>query len=193
MARPRSEEARRKALVAAGDLIIERGVEGMTIEEVANRSGVAKTTIYRRWPEREALVVDTVQSMFEHVCTPDTGSLRGDLKAYFEATTKADLTGRVGKIMPSLIAAAGRDPELSAALDLLNESRERPVRTIMQRAADRDELPDDVDVDVIMGMFVGPLLFRKIVLRNPSDVDYDATCIDIALRGLGVLEPATQA
>ena len=55
MARPRSEEARRKAIAAAIDLIIERGVANLSIEEVAARSGVAKTTIYRHWPERASL------------------------------------------------------------------------------------------------------------------------------------------
>ena len=67
MARPRSEEARRKALEAATELIVERGVANLTMEEVANRSGVAKTTIYRHWPERSALVLDTVRACFGDV------------------------------------------------------------------------------------------------------------------------------
>ena len=83
MARPRSDEARRKALEAARELIVEKGVVNLTIEDVAARSGVAKTTIYRHWPERTALIVDTVNAMFEHLRTPDTGSLRGDLEAFF--------------------------------------------------------------------------------------------------------------
>src|SRR3954451_24594291 len=112
MARPRSEEARRKALAAAMDLIIERGVANLSIEEVAQRSGVAKTTIYRHWPERSALVLDTVGSCFEHVGTPDTGSLRGDLEAFFSGMVMADLSGTVGKLMPAIIEAAGRDSEI---------------------------------------------------------------------------------
>ena len=62
MARPRSEEARRKALAAAIDVIVDKGVGDLTIEEVAQRSGVAKTTIYRHWPERASLIVDTVRA-----------------------------------------------------------------------------------------------------------------------------------
>ena len=73
MARPRSDEARRKALDAARDLIVEKGVVNLTIEDVAARSGVAKTTIYRHWPERTSLIVDAVNAMFEHLRTPDTG------------------------------------------------------------------------------------------------------------------------
>ena len=62
MARPRSDEARRKALDAARDLIVDKGVVNLTIEDVAARSGVAKTTIYRHWPERTSLIVDTVNA-----------------------------------------------------------------------------------------------------------------------------------
>ena len=110
MARPRSEEARRKALAAATDLIVERGVGNLTIEEVAARSGVAKTTIYRHWPERGALILDTARVSFEHVATPDTGSLRGDLDAWFGGMVRADLSGKFGQIMPCLIDAAASRP-----------------------------------------------------------------------------------
>ncbi len=124
MARPRSEEARRKALAAAADLIVERGVGNLTIEEVAARSGVAKTTIYRHWPERAALILDTVRASFEHVATPDTGTLRGDLEAWFGGMVRADLSGQVGQIMPSLLDAAGRDPEIGGLLDQLADERQ---------------------------------------------------------------------
>jgi len=61
MARPRSEEARRKVLGAASDLMAARGVASLTIDEVAARSGVAKTTIYRHWQERTSLIIDAVE------------------------------------------------------------------------------------------------------------------------------------
>ena len=141
MARPRSEEARRKALAAATDLIVERGVGNLTIEEVAARSGVAKTTIYRHWPERASLIVDTVRATFEHVGTPDTGSLRGDLEAYFGGMVRADLSGKVGKLMPCLIDAAARDPEIEMLLDRISVERQQPILAIVERAQDRGELP----------------------------------------------------
>ena len=88
----------------------------MTIEEVAARSGVAKTTIYRHWPDRPALILDTARQAFRHVATPDTGSLRGDLAAFFGSMVRADLSGRVGRMMPCLIDAASRDPEMEQLL-----------------------------------------------------------------------------
>src|SRR5262245_9629044 len=117
MARPRSEEARRKALASAAELICERGVANLTIEEVAHRSGVAKTTIYRHCPERAAIVLDTVHSTLGHVATPDTGTLRGDLDAYFRGMMEVDLSGPVAKLMPALVDAAGRDAEIEVLMD----------------------------------------------------------------------------
>ena len=74
VARPRSEDARRRVLAATAELVAERGVAQLTIEEVAARSGVAKTTIYRHWPGRTTLILDVVNAHFEHIGTPDTGS-----------------------------------------------------------------------------------------------------------------------
>ena len=184
MARPRSEEARRKALAAAGDLIIERGVGALSIEEVASRSGVAKTTIYRHWPERASLIIDTVRSTFEHVGTPDTGSLRGDFEAYFNGMVRADLSGRIGQLMPCIIDAASRDVEISTLLERIKDEREAPIRTIVERAQARGELPADLDLRVVVGTIVGPIVFRKIVQRLPIDEEYVHACLDVAIAGL---------
>ena len=192
MARPRSEEARRKALTAAADLIVERGVGNLTIEEVAARSGVAKTTIYRHWPERASLIVDTARATFAHVVTPDTGSLRGDLETYFDSMIRADLSGKAGKLIPCLIDAAARDPEIDMLMDRYSLERQQPVMTIVGRAQERGELPADLDRDVIIGTVVGPIAFRKTLQRRPVDAAYVAKCLDVVLAGLAAraLEPA---
>jgi AcrR family transcriptional regulator len=190
MARPRSEEARRKALAAATDLIVERGVASLTIEEVAHRSGVAKTTIYRHWPERTALVLDTVRSCFEDVGTPDTGSLRGDLEAFFGGMVMADLSGTVGKLMPALVDAAGRDPEIELLLDRISLERQRPILDIVERAQGRGELPAELDPRVAIGTIVGPIVFRKLIWRQPLDAAYLRGCLDVALAGLAAGRPA---
>jgi AcrR family transcriptional regulator len=190
MARPRSEEARRKAIVAATDLLVEKGVGDLTIEEVAQRSGVAKTTIYRHWPERASLIIDTVRASFEHVGTPETGSLRGDLEAFFGGLVRADLTGTVGDLMPCLIDAAGRDPEIRLLLDRLAVERQQPILTIVQRAQERGELPKDLDQRVVVGTIVGPIVFRKVVWRQPIDAAYLSGCLNVAMAGLAALGTA---
>lgn len=191
MARPKSEAARRKALDAAAELIVEGGVAKVTIEEVAARSGVAKTTIYRHWPDRPGLILDTVQQAFRHVATPDTGSLHGDLVTFFGSMVRADLSGRVGRMMPCLIDAASRDPEMEQLLARLAAEREQPILHIVQRAQERGELPDDLDMRVVIGAIVGPIVFRKVVQRQAIDVDYVAGCIDVAINGLAATVPTT--
>jgi AcrR family transcriptional regulator len=193
MARPRSEEARRKALAAATDLIIERGVANLTIEEVAHRSGVAKTTIYRHWPERASLVLDTVRSCFGDVTTPDTGSLRGDLEAYFGGMVMADLAGTIGQLMPALVEAAGRDGEIELLLDRVSQERQRPILDIVERAQARGELPAELDTRVVVGTIVGPIVFRKVVWRQPLDAAYLQGCLDVAVAGLKTLTPIEPA
>jgi AcrR family transcriptional regulator len=190
MARPRSEEARRKALAAATELIVERGVANLTIEEVASRSGVAKTTIYRHWPERSSLVLDTVRSCFGEVPTPDTGSLRSDLDVYFNGMVVNDLSGTIGNLMPSLIEAAGRDSDMELLLDKVSQERQRPILDIVERAQARGELPGDLDPRVVIGTIVGPIVFRKLAWRQPLDAAYVQGCLDVAVAGLKASSPA---
>ena len=140
MARPRSVEARSKVLAAASDLMAARGVSSLTIDEVATRSGVAKTTIYRHWPERTSLIVDAVNAQLEHVGTPDTGSLHGDLVAFFGGMMRTDLSGNVGEIIPCLIEAAGRDPEMAILLDRIGSQRRRVIEVLLERAIARGEI-----------------------------------------------------
>jgi AcrR family transcriptional regulator len=194
VARPRSDEARRKTLEAARELIVENGVVNLTIEDVAARSGVAKTTIYRHWPERTALIVDTVNAMFQHLRTPDTGSLRGDLEAFFGAVMKTDLSGHVGNVMPAIIEAADRDPEMAYLLDRIGSERERVCRTIVERALERGEVrPEiaDVGLEALIGVTVGPIVFQKIVRRRKLTPEYVDACLDVVIAGLTERSPVS--
>ncbi len=187
MATPRSDEARRKALDAAKDLIVEKGVVNLTIEDVASRSGVAKTTIYRHWPERTSLIVEAVNAMFGHFTPPDTGSLRGDLEAFFGKVMRTDLSGNVGQIMPSVIEAAGRDPEMAHLLERLGNDRERVCRTIVERALERGEIRQEVadyGLEALIGVTVGPIVFQRLVRRRKLTPEYVQACLDVVVTGL---------
>jgi AcrR family transcriptional regulator len=195
VARPRSDEARRKVLDAAGELIADYGVVNVTIEDVAARSGVAKTTIYRHWPERTSLIVDAVNVRFEHLGIPDTGSLRGDLEEFFGAVMRTDLSGRIGEVMPALIAAAGRDPEMAQLLDRIGESRERVCKTIIERALERGEVrPEfaDYGLEALIGATVGPIVFQKVVRRRKLTPEYVQACVDVVVAGLTGRQPVGQ-
>ena len=102
MARPRSEEAHRAVLDATVELLVEVGVEGTTLEEVAARSGVAKSTVYRHFGTREGLLASAAHRCAGSLVTPDTGSLEGDLRELFAHYT-APAEATVNDLLPLLI------------------------------------------------------------------------------------------
>lgn len=183
MARPRSMEARRDVLAAAAAVMAEHGVDHLTIDEVAARSGVAKTTIYRHWPSRRALVIDGVRSTWAHLVPPDTGTLRGDLLDLFAHLTDEDLAGQTGQMLPSLLSAAARDPELDCLARQLFEERNRPVVEVLGRARARGEI-GEVEEEVALATVIGPLLFQKVHRRRPITRPFLEACADAALAGL---------
>jgi AcrR family transcriptional regulator len=190
MGNPRSERARAEVLEATADLVAGVGVDRVTIDEVAARSGVAKTTIYRHWPSKQALVVDAVRSVcFPEATTPNTGDLRADLVACFEGMVRAGLSGRTGQMLPSLLDCAHRDPALDLLVrDYLRE-RSGPTRTVLELAQLRGELPADLDLDLAVTLVVGPLIYRKVILRQPVTAPFVEAVVDATLRALGA-EPA---
>lgn len=190
MARPRSDIARRKVIAAVTDIMVERGAGGVTIDEVAARSGVAKTTIYRHWPDRAALVLDTARSHFADFDSPDTGSLRGDLRAYFGLVDDHTLSGTAGNVMPMVLEASARDPEMAGILDAIATERQRDLEAILERAGERGEFTSDLDNDQLLGVIVGPVVFHKLVRRQPLTPAYVETCIEVALAGIAAMDAA---
>ncbi len=190
---PRSERARSDALEATADLVAEVGVDRLTIDEVSARSGVAKTTIYRHWPSKQALVVDAVRSSCLLVsATPNSGDLRCDLEACFDGLVRAGLSGRTGKMLPSLLDCADRDQELDRLLrDYLRE-RSGPTRTVLQLAQLRGELAADLDLDLAVTLLLGPVLYRKVILREPVTASFVTSVVDAALRALGASGSASE-
>src|SRR4029077_16627067 len=137
--RPRSQEADRAILTAAVELLAERGLAAMSIEEVAARAGVGKTTIYRRWPSKGLLALDAfVASFREEQPLPDTGTLRGDLLSALHAWVRAVTETPMGPMLPGLIAEAQHDPELRGAWrDRVLEPLRMQHRIMLDRAIAR--------------------------------------------------------
>src|SRR5579863_2048086 len=110
---PRVVVSRERVLTATLDLLTETGLGGLTVDDVSKRSGVAKTTIYRHWPNRSALVVDACLRMTDgDEAPPDTGSLEGDVRAILTHIAELLVTARWSSILPSIVDVAERDPEI---------------------------------------------------------------------------------
>jgi len=184
--RPRSQEADRAILTATLDLLAERGLAAMSIEEVAARAGVGKTTIYRRWPSKGLLALDAfVASFREEQAQPDTGTLRGDMLAALRAWVRAVTQTPMGSMLTGLIAEAQHDPELRGAWrDRVLEPLRRQHRIMLDRAIARGEIPPSVDRDVVLDLFFGAAEHRLLLGHLPMTDEFIAEVVDVILDGV---------
>jgi AcrR family transcriptional regulator len=166
MGRPKSEEARQAALAATVELLLEGGVDGVTFEEVAARSGVAKTTLYRHFGTKAAMVVTAASTCFVELPTPDTGDLETDLRLIFDQWKTTDEAHRIPDLMPTLLAASDRDLDLRELLMAMIEDRSRPIRTVLQLAQLRGQIDPDLDLDLALALLKGPFVQRRMVDRR---------------------------
>lgn len=176
--RPRSEQARAAILTATLHLLEQVGFSDLSIEAVAARAGVGKTTIYRWWPTKAVLVADAfMSSVIRETRFPDTGSVREDLRAQMQRIA-AIFRGPRGRILRSLIGGGQSDPELIEAFRnrwLL--PRRLEAIGILQRARDRGELSSDIDGNMLLDTLYGPLYFRMLAGHGPlSNAFIDHVC-----------------
>ena len=184
--RPRSPEADRAILEAAVALLADRGLAAMSIEEVAARAGVGKTTIYRRWPSKGLLALDAfVASFREEQPLPDTGTLRGDLLAALHAWVRAVTQTPMGSMLTALIAEAQHDPELRGAWrDRVIEPLRSQHRIMLDRAIVRGEIPASVDQEVVLDLFFGAAEHRLLLSHLPMTDDFIDQVVDVILAGI---------
>lgn len=188
--RPRSGEADRAILRATVELLAERGLAGLSIEEVAARAGVGKATVYRRWPSRGALALRAFLAEFQdQQPPPDTGTLRGDLLAALRSWTRAVTRTPAGGILAGLIAEAQRDPALAEAWrsQVVEPLRSRHA-VMVERAIARGEIPADSDTDVVLDLVYGPAYHRMLHGHRPLTDAFNRAVVDVVVSGLGVRE-----
>jgi AcrR family transcriptional regulator len=186
--RPRSPEADRAILDAAIDLFIDEGYEGMTIEGVAARAGVGKTTVYRRWASKEELIVAAIDELIFEVEPLDTGSLRRDLVDLITQLQVVMSSSRAGQVFPRMVphVAAGT-PLGRVYLQRVIAPRFELLRSVLARAADRGEVPADLDPELVRGLLVGPIMIWKLTgrLTRRGARQRAEAIVDTVLRGLG--------
>jgi len=169
--RPRSEEAHQAILAAVVDLLPEHGLRGLTIEAVAARAGVGKTTIYRRWKTKNELIVEAIEQLRPPGTAPDTGSVVGDLEAIVRLQRERLEASQLPRIMPRVLGEAMEDPELHAEIVARAVLPIRAMLTqIVQRGIERGELREDLDVeafvDVLHALPVYKLLMSGGVMES---------------------------
>jgi AcrR family transcriptional regulator len=185
--RPRSEESRAAVLRATSELLHEVGLRAMTTDEIANRSGASKATIYKWWPNKYAVAIDAFLSeLMADSFDPDTGSAREDLTAVVRGIMHF-YSGPSGQVFAQLVGEAQSDPLIQKELRThLVDSRRELFRAIWARGVARGELRDDLDPDAAIDLMIGPALYRRMMGHAPLTQEAADTIIDAAVRGLAI-------
>ncbi|MGH3642033.1 MAG: TetR/AcrR family transcriptional regulator [Mycobacterium sp.] len=181
----RIRKSRDRILTSAFEILGQRGIGGFSVDEVARRSGVAKTTIYRHWASREALVLDAASRISAEQDVPDSGSLEGDLVAILVNLGHLLSTARWSSVVPSIVDVAERDPEFAAVHGTIQRGHAAPIRTVLERAVGRGELSESTDVSTMVSGLVGPLYYRRWFSREPIDDGFVVTIVKGVLGAAG--------
>ncbi|MEM6107015.1 TetR/AcrR family transcriptional regulator [Mycobacterium sp. 050272] len=164
-------------------LLTEGGIGGVSMEEISRRSGVAKTTIYRHWPSRSALLLDACSKLGANRPIPDNGSFEADI-ATLVRDLAADLRGaQWASILPSIVDAAERDPELARVQAALHEALMSPFVAVTDRAQRRGEISSDRSPKELVASLVGPLFYRRWFSKEPVDDAFVTRLITTVARG----------
>jgi AcrR family transcriptional regulator len=185
--RPRSERADRAILQAATELLADKGVSGLTIEEVALRAGVGKTTIYRRWSSRGTLALDAYLAEIDELrALPDTGTFSGDLRAALGAWVKAVAGTPAGVMLVGLIAEVHKDPGLAMAWqDQVIAPLRAHYSIMLDHAISRGEIPEETDAGVVLDIVFGACYYRLLHVHRPLNDQFVNQVIDIVTTGVG--------
>lgn len=167
----RTARIRVAVLEATVSALIEHGYDGLTMERIADRAGVNKTTLYRRWGSRIGLVVDAVEYYAAaQADVPDTGDIDEDLRRWARSIHTM-LTGKVSGALVRAVFSAGDTAELRHLRQRFWLSRVVLVRPLVERAIIRGQLPPGTDTDEVIRHVGAPLYYRLLVLAEPLSVE----------------------
>lgn len=170
--RPRSEQAERAIIEATLDLLAEVGIAALSVEQVAARAGVGKATIYRRWPNKEALIVEAAASLKSPLPDLPGRSIREDLKIIAEIMVADQQTARARELYTCFVSEGRRHPDLARKFkETVIEPRREYMRQVLRAGVARGELRDDIDIDTMVVAFTGPLMYVSMVMAHYSFVE----------------------
>jgi AcrR family transcriptional regulator len=180
----RTSRVRAAVLRAALEELAERGYAALSIERIAERSGVHKTTIYRRWQTRESVLAAAVADLVDELFPLETtGAIGTDLRRFGRAlvdllTSDSPL---VAGAVRALFSEAAHDPRIAALKRDLYARRHREARAMVDAAIERAELPADTDPRELVGLVAAPLYYRYLVTEEPLDHAIADRAADTAL------------
>jgi AcrR family transcriptional regulator len=182
--RPRDAHVDRAVLEAAGELLAEKGYTATSIETIARRAGVGKTTIYRRWRSKEELVVDLLSQVAAEVePVPDLGDTRAELLRLVTEAIGHLTRAPVGGIIQGLASELSRKPTLGRLVrERVIRLRRAEVRKVLERGIARGALRADTDTEIAHELLIGPAYYH-LLLGDRLDRRFAARIVDAFLRG----------
>ena len=181
----RAERSKQAVLDATRELMnAEGGVRTLTVEAVAARSGVAKTTIYRRWRDKWELALDAVMiDMLPRFANPiDVGDTRKELTTFLDSVTKLWAAPPYGPAMQGLVSEIATEPELARVYrEQVVEPRREQLRPVIERGIARGDLRHDTDLRLAHELLVGPILYRLLLSGPPLNRKLTTSLVDAVL------------
>jgi AcrR family transcriptional regulator len=172
---------RDRLLTAAAEILRHDGYGKLTMEHVAAKSGIAKTTLYRYWPTKASLCMDLyIRAAGSELRDPDTGDIAGDLKAIARAVVRLQTQTVAGAAFIGLISEAHANPETFA--DFADRRREL-TRCVLRRAIQRGQLRGDTDIEAVIDALGGAITFRLLQGHAPLNNRFIETLIALILNG----------
>ena len=186
--RPRSAKAHQAILAATTELLLDQGLQSMNMDELAERAGVSKATIYRWWNSKELLALEALATEWG---TPgpipqrDTGSLRGDLLARFHPWLGQLNEKPYERIIAGLLAQTQTDPEFAKLYrERFVAPRRDETRKLLFRAIDRGDIGADTNLDVALDLLYGPIYHRLLHRHAPLNDQFATQVIDAVIAAI---------
>jgi AcrR family transcriptional regulator len=192
--RPKDERADGAIVAATLQLMAEGGVRDLRIDDVADRAGVGRATIYRRHRSKNALISAAVSTLVGEIAIPDSGSTRADLLALMAQAVELYSGSLAPRLMPALVAEARRDPELANTVrnDFLR-GRRAALSAVLKRGIRRGDLSPGLDVELALDVLGGAIFYRLLVTGGPIDRRLAEGIVELILRGFAPTNPGAPA
>ncbi|MFG2077722.1 TetR/AcrR family transcriptional regulator [Nonomuraea maritima] len=161
-----------KILSAARDVLTAQGYSSLTIEAVAAAAGVGKSTIYRWWPSKEALLADAIADVFRADEIPDLGDTRAELRLAVDMTIDNYANEDLAAGLPALATGLLPHPELMTRFReaFLQRKREN-IAVALRRGVERGDLPEGLDTELVQDVWAGTILYRRLMMGSSLDED----------------------
>ncbi len=164
---PRTRRVRELVLNTAIEILLEQGAQGVTAANVAEKADVARTTIYRHWPDQRSLLLATIDRLVTGRELPEaTGPLDDDIRKTLRQLRKRLVYREVHSVFGALAGFAEQEPAFGDAQRMFVEGLSHPMVAVLQAAKDRGELGADTDCSFEATLLTGPLLHQHLALRS---------------------------